>query len=290
MPWVGPGMTWGSTRGSSWSNGSAIHFSPTMAGRTEPPCSPPDGQFGRSSWLEWFAGLLAPQAFAKDGRILAITARPMTELKGVGRILDSALVSSYDRDGMLIDSLLRIPHKERVVRREGIYQTTVGAPFSTGAQMVAFEGGFCYTFGAVPEVRCRGGDGGLVRVARLPGSPGEVTPEDNGEYWREQEGARPRANRDAVRKFRRDMPFPELFSAFDRLLTDDLDRIWARVYSRPESETHEWWILEEGRASAHLSLPIDFELLRVSGDRLHGVKRHQMDVESVTVFRVESND
>jgi len=250
----------------------------------------PDGRFVRSFRLEWFAGLLAPQAFARDGRIIAITARPMTELHGVGRILDSALVSTYDRDGMLIDSLLRIPHNERVVRREGIYQTTVGAPFSAGAQMVAFGGGFCYTFGPVPEVRCHGGDGALIRVARLSGSPREVTPDDIEEYWREQEAARPSAYRDAVRKFRRDMPFPELFPAFDRLLSDDLGRTWARVYAVPESETHEWWILEEGRAMAHLRLPIDFELLRVAGDRLYGVTRDAMDVESVAVLHFQRKE
>ena len=91
------------------------------------------GEFGRTFRLEWFYSSLSPVHVAPDASILAITGRYMTELNGTGRVVDTALVSIYQPDGLLVDSLLRVPHNTRFVKQVGDYRTTIPAPFSTSA-------------------------------------------------------------------------------------------------------------------------------------------------------------
>ena len=241
------------------------------------------GSFGRSFNLEWFAGSLFP-VDANSEEILAVTARYMTELDGSGLVVDTALVSLYDLGGHLNDSIARLPHNERVVHRQGNWQTTLGAPFSAAGQLVLGRDGFCYAFGPQPEVRCYGKEGDLRRLIRLSYSPRRVTPEDIDEFWHERSSEVEGPKLDAYRRMREVMPFPTEYPAFAQLLVDDEGRIWARRYATPEARTESWFLFDSGRLMGYLETPSGFRVMDVRGGLLAGVLRNELEVEFVQVY------
>ncbi|MEQ9400232.1 MAG: hypothetical protein RJQ04_13805 [Longimicrobiales bacterium] len=241
------------------------------------------GLFGRSFRLEWFAGSLFP-VDANPEEILAVTARYMTELPGSGLVVDTALVSLYDLRGHLKDSIARLPHNERVVHRQGDWQTTLGAPFSAAGQLVLGRDGFCYAFGPQPEVRCYGPQGDLRRLIRLSYGPRRVTPEDVDEFWHVRFGEDEGPRLDAYRRMREIMPFPTEYPAFAQLLVDDEGRIWARRYATPEDRTESWFVLDSGRLVGYLETPSGFRVMDVRGGLLAGVLRNDLEVEFVQVY------
>lgn len=185
-----------------------------------------DGAFVRAFRLEWFDGILFPtdllggSGMTGERGILAVTARHMTQLEGVGLLVDTALVSVYDMDGRLIDSIARLPHNARVVRRVGNLQTTLGAPYSGGASIVGVDDGLCHTFGPEPEIRCHG-RAGPIRVIRVGLAPRPVTESDVDTFWEEALETASERQRSALQRMRDDLVFPEAFPAFAQLLRDD---------------------------------------------------------------------
>lgn len=244
------------------------------------------GVFGRSFRLEWFNGLLFPVDVGDDG-IVAVTARYMTELSGSGLVVDTALVSRYDFRGNLIDSVARLPHNERVVQRQGDLQTTLGAPFSSSAAIVAAGPGFCYAFGPAPDIRCYDGQGRLERVVRVPAAPRRVTPEHVAAFWAEREADEPGPRSNAFRRMRDFMPFPEAFPAFGQLLVDDVGRLWARRYRLPDAPVEEWLVFESGRVVGALAAPVGFRVMAVRADHVAGVFTDDLGIEFVRVYEVD---
>lgn len=82
------------------------------------------------------------------------------------------------------------------------------------------------------------------------------------------------------------MVFPDFFPAFADLRVDDQDRLWARVYARPDAAHAEWVIFERGRWVARLTVDAAFQLLAIEGDRVIGVWRDDLDVEIVRMYRL----
>ncbi len=265
-----------------------------------------DGTLVRTFRLDWFDGILFPVALLEPppaadpaadpaGRptILAVTARYMSQLRGTGLVVDTALVSLYGMTGALIDSVVRVPHNARAVQRVGNLQTTLGAPYTAGAAMApsADGAGFCHAFGPEPEIRCRDRDG-VRRVIRvvLPTRP--VTAAHVGRYWDEAFDGASERQRSALRRMRENMPFPAAFPAFDQLLRDDRGRLWARRYRTPDDSHDEWLIFDDGRWIGRLGTPVGYRVMDVTADRLAGVWQDDLGVEYVRVyaFRARSTD
>ena len=248
-----------------------------------------DGTFMRSFHLEWFEGILFPAdllgagAFTARG-ILAVTARYMSQLQGSGLVIDSALVSVYDMEGTLVDSLLRLPHNARAVLRAGNLQTTLGAPYTVGASLVGTEDGFCSTFGPEPEIRCRDRTG-LRRLIRADLPRRALNEADVELYWREALETASEAQRSALLRMRDMMPFPEEFPSFAQLVRDDHGRIWARRYWTPTDTREEWLVFDDGRWIGTLASPIGFRVMDIRGDRLAGIWQDSLGVEYVRVYR-----
>lgn len=246
------------------------------------------GAFFRSFRLEWFSGALVPVDLSPDGRILAITGRYMTELEGTGVLVDTALVSLYDMEGALVDSVARVPHNSRFVKQVGDMRTTVGAPFSPSGHLVAHAEGFCYAYGSAAELRCFDGQGALERIARVDSEGRSVTDRDVDAYWTEVLAEAEGAYREAVLRVRSDMVFPDSFPALSALLTDDRHRVWAQRY-RPDHDTEpaeSWWVFDDDRLVATLRTPHDFVVMDVEGDRVAGVWRDELGIEFVRVYRL----
>lgn len=243
-----------------------------------------DGTFGRSFHLEWFHGLLFPVHLSAEHGILAVTARHMTELAGTGIVVDTSLVSRYDLEGQLLDSLARLPHNQRFVRQVGDLRTTVGAPFTVGASLVTTDSGFCHAFGSAPEIRCHDRLGELTEIWRVSTPARPVTDADIARFWRELE-----AGKDGVpavmERLRGDLVYPEFFPAISGLVTDDLGRVWARRYPGEDPSTRSWWLFDEGRLVAEFDAPPGFEIMDVEDGLVVGVWRDDFDIEYVRVFR-----
>lgn len=244
------------------------------------------GDFVRSYRLEWFGGLLFPVEIGDDGSALAVTASHMTELEGVGRIVDESLVSAYDAVGSLVDSLRRVPQNERFVRQVGDLRTTVGAPFTAEAGLVKFGPGFCHAFGPSPEVRCYGAMGALEQIWRLSIPPRPVTEADIEGYWstlwEEAEGQ----YREVMIRVRDAITFPEWMPAFSGLLRGNDRAVWARMYEPTAGGVDTWWIFDgDGRVTGRLETPSGLEIMDVESGLIAGVWRDELDVEHVQVYR-----
>lgn len=247
-----------------------------------------DGSLARTFRLEWTEGILLPvdvlgAASTGERRVLAVTGRHMTQLRGSGLVVDTALVSVYDMEGALIDSLARVPHNARVVLREGNVQTTLGAPYTTFASIVGDERGFCHTFGPEPEIGCHDATGPR-RIIRVDLPKRAVTAEDIDRYWEEAVASASEPRRAALRRMRDVMPFPEHFPAFAQLLRDDRGRLWGRRYAARADTADEWLILDDARWIGRLATPTGFRVMDVRGDRLAGVWRDTMGIEFVRVY------
>jgi hypothetical protein len=247
-----------------------------------------DGTWVRSFRLEWFTSSLAPVDLMGHDGILAVTAHYMTELEGTGLVVDTALVSHYDIDGQLVDSLVRLPHNERVVQRQGDFQTTLGAPFSSFAQIVGGGPGFCYAFGPITDVRCYDTKGTLTQIVRVPLERREVTKAHIDEFWKRQfeEATGPRL--EAFRRMRDMMPFPSAFPAYSQLLVDDAGRLWARLYALPGEIDERWFVFENGRLVSEVRSPTGFRVMDFRDERIAGVWTDDLGIEFVRVYELES--
>lgn len=258
-----------------------------------------DGTLARTFLLDWFDGILFPVALLQPSgapagaagpavrpTVLTVTARYMSQLRGTGLVVDTALVSVYDMDGALIDSIVRIPHNARAVQRVGNLQTTLGAPYTAGAAIApSVDGaGFCHTFGPEPEIRCRDRSGSrrLIRVAL----PARVVTEAHIDYYWEDalENASER-QRSALRRMRETMPFPASFPAFDQLVRDHAGRLWARRYRTPDDDAESWLVFEDGRWIGRLETPVGYRIKDIRGDHLAGAWQDTLGVEFVRVYR-----
>lgn len=246
------------------------------------------GTWVRSFRLQWFSGSLVPVDLMGSDGVLAITARYMTELKGSGLLVDTALVSYYDDDGQLIDSLVRLPHNERVVQRHGDFQTTLGAPFSELGHIVGVGDGFCYAFGRAAEIRCYDLHGTLTQIVRVPLDQRVVTDAYIADFWDRQfaEATGPRL--EAFRQMRGTMPFPVSFPAFSQLLVDDANRLWARVYALPDEPDERWFVFEDGRLLSEIHSPLGFRVMDVRDGRIAGVWTNDLGIEFVRVYEIGS--
>ena len=245
------------------------------------------GKLARTFRLEWFSGGLEPETVLRDGTVATITARRMTELPGTGLILDSALISRYDLTGALIDSLGRFPHNQRVTFSSGNMNTTLGLPFSVNGRLAPSRDGYCYAFGTRFEIRCFSYAGSATSLIRTAASPRPIGRSDIDWFW-ENELTDDNPGRSAgLRRNREQMIFPDTFPAFADLLADDQWRAWAQVYPLPDAAEREWQVFEEGRWIARLTVPPEFQLMAISGDRVIGVWRDELGVESVRLYHID---
>jgi hypothetical protein len=81
------------------------------------------------------------------------------------------------------------------------------------------------------------------------------------------------------------VPFPELFPAFSAMVVDDEGNLWLREYMAPRAKEARWTIMNDrGAVEAHIDLPSQLTVLRVTPDEITGVWRDDLNVESVRIF------
>jgi hypothetical protein len=252
------------------------------------------GAFARSFRLDRSSARPQPAALASDGTILSLAARGLAEFASQGMpapgvLLDSALVTRHDPMGALLDSLARLPHNERFVRSGVSMGSMVGVPYTAFGRVAGTREGVCYEFGPDPQITCFGDDGSPRLLIRTGDRRRPVTPAHVAAYWaREAElAADDEARAAALASLRSDLPFPDVFPAFTDLIVDDDGRMWAEVYRLPDDDRTEWRIFSEGRWVGRLTVDTTFDVRAVSADLVAGVRRDELDVESIRIHRYE---
>jgi hypothetical protein len=249
-----------------------------------------DGTFVRSFRLDWSSGLVpSPQALLGAPGVLSIAVRPMTQLNHSGLNVDTVLVSHYDIEGHLVDSIQHLPFLARVVHMEGDLQTTLGSPFSAVGQVAPTPSGFCYAFGPSPTIDCFDLEGHLRRVVHAPIPTRPVTDADISRYWDDALAEARGRMVEILRRSRDWMMFPDAFPAFATLLADDRGRVWAQVYPMPHADERRWMVFDGGRAVGEIRVPAPFNILDVRGDRVAGVWIDDMGIEYVRVYRLRES-
>lgn len=251
----------------------------------------PSGSYSRSFRLEWTSGLLTPELLMRDGTLLALSVRAMTELHRVGTQVDLGLLSRHDLTGAMIDSVGRLPVSQRVVHREGGLQTTVPLPLSASASFAPTDSGFCYAYGPEFQLGCFDLAGTWTSIARVDSLPRAVEPEDvDRAFDHELERAREANNvprEQALLRARPSMIVPDHLPAFTDLVSDDEGRLWARRYALPDETRTDWWIFQDGRWVARLETDVALDVMDVREDRLLALWRDELGVERIRIYRIE---
>ena len=80
-------------------------------------------------------------------------------------------------------------------------------------------------------------------------------------------------------------PRPDVRPAFGPMVSDDLGYVWLAPYLPHPDAPAPWLVVDPaGDILGEVLLPPGFELTHVGGDRLVGIVRDEMDLETVRVY------
>lgn len=156
--------------------------------------------------------------------------------------------------------------------------TDVGfPPFMKVTSVAAGEGSAYLTTGATYEVRRYEGMSGLEAIFRLDRPARATSPEAQ------------RAYRQSLPEGREvPTPFPETLPAFDRLLDDSGQRVWAREYQAPGEAQERWAVFEsDGSFVGWVDAPARVALRAVADSFAVGVALDDLGVERPRVLKVQ---
>ena len=191
-------------------------------------------------------------------------------------------VLRYDWGGRLLDTLATLPYGEMgMVDPEA---RMAGRPLFQSRGVFSTHGDRLYTSdGASPEVRVHRGER-LESIVRW--EPGDLSVrKEHVEAHRAArlEGADDRAV-PLIRKRLDAFPPKDAFPAVTEIRIDPQGRIWIRTFARPGSTANEWLgFAETGAFICSLSVPSALTVFRFDSSAVVGVRRDEMDVESVEV-------
>lgn len=239
----------------------------------------PDGSQGRSV-------MLRPPMYNPTGRFGVLGRRGMvlgnhdSRMPGTRLTPQLLQVLRYDWSGSLLDTLATLPYGERGMADPE--SRMMGSPPFDSRGDFSTHGDLLYTSnGESPEVRVHRG-ARLEAIVRW--NPGDlsVSRQDVEVYragYLERFGASP-----LTRKRLDAFPAKEAFPAVVEIRIDPLGRIWTRSFARPGSTATEWLgFAETGEFVCSLSVPRSFRVFRFDASAVVGVRRDEMDVESVEV-------
>lgn len=142
--------------------------------------------------------------------------------------------------------------------------------WATGPGSVYLSGGVDYSILVYDSV------GALRQIVREEGLAPGVTREDRGLY-REEQVARGRPHPD-------DVPFPERFGAYSRLLVSHEGDLWARWAERPSEEMVRWTVYSaDGQTIRRLVLP-KIEVHAVRDGRIYGHTEDDVGIQTILVL------
>jgi hypothetical protein len=166
------------------------------------------------------------------------------------------------------------------------------APFGTFSSVGVMQDRIVVADNAVSQITVSDETGSIARILRFGMSPKPVTAADRrafeqaniNENWRPTYLA-------AKRQFIAEAPIPAGMPRMGELIVGADGTLWLAEYV-PEHErstvTRTWWVLSaDGAIRGRVVTPARFTLHGARGDRIIGVQRDELDVESVVVYRID---
>jgi hypothetical protein len=256
-----------------------------------------DGSFVRSRQLNFMQGM--PVSWAATGARVAYLARPMPApvAAQLGGVSSHTVFSIDPRTDAAADTLLRIPlPPDNTVMMGG---ATIKATFDMRAPQIYVAGdGLNRVLIAVSDtyrIRVLGADGKTIGwlnrdVPRRRYTKAELVRMKQQTDSMMQAGLR--AGMSAAGAARNmpapqfDVVMPEFAHALTALIANERLVLVARSSNRVRAPS-EWDVLSyDNRLAGSLTLPAGFRPFALLNDRLYGVAKDELDVESVVVYRI----
>ncbi len=251
----------------------------------------PDGRFVRDLRLEPPGERAFPNYVGRfaDGSLLATIAQVIMQPPEDGSTLRRTnWLVRFSAEGLPRDTVAAAMTRGSFVKvspgMDAIAIYTVPYDPGTLSQIAGTE--LHVTHGEAAEVRTYAAEGTLRRIARLPIPPRPVTGEVRAAAIAEalanyDEGDALRAAREAYDA----MVFPTFLAAFDALVLDDTDHLWARRHVLPGETRASWSVLSpEGAYLGDVSLPADFELHHIGVDFIVAGTEDELGVERLLML------
>lgn len=199
-----------------------------------------------------------------------------------GLTRDPVAFVSYDRSGMLKDTIGMFPGREVLLRPEGARMTMGVAPFARGVSYDVAVGRLIVGDQVAYEIRTYELDGALRAVFRWAGVPLSVDAADV-EAWKEQQVlSAAAADRPSVRAYLADVPIPDQRPAYGSILLSESGEIWVGSYALPSQMPSRWDVIEDdGAWLGSVQMPDGFRPLQIGEDWILGLTRDEFDVEKV---------
>lgn len=253
------------------------------------------GNLGRSVSLERVDTIGSPTAFTglSDGSILTIS--------GVGSLrpqdgpIDPGtwIYSRYSEEGEFLN---KVAEGKEGGRWGTDYRGAYSFPYLPLVLGIPPGGpgadGLILGEGKEFEFEKRRFDGSRVRVVRWNGERRPVTPEVVEQYIDHLTGQTddPNARRQA-RAWVEKVPVPDHMPTYSAVQVDALGYAWVEQYRPPWEDTPRWSVFDpEGEWLGELSAPTGFRIDEIGEDYLLGVRRDDLGVERVTMFRLVRED
>ena len=84
------------------------------------------------------------------------------------------------------------------------------------------------------------------------------------------------------------LEFPELIPVYQSSRVDLEGHLWVERYRTRWEEDRRWWVFDpDGRWLGEPPVPTDIDVKEVGSDYLLGVRRDDLDVESVVMYRLD---
>jgi len=233
--------------------------------------------------------------FAADGRLIVVSdSRKLEERE---RYRSELNVYTYAADGSLGEEILSIPGVEMWNWIWEMGTTPSPVPFGRTTPVALSEDAVYVGEGDGYQIDRYDLWGNLVlrvRVTRDPEPLDAPTIEayKQAERDKARTGAAGKGPSDIWGRMAEDAPYPETLPSFDSIVIGDDGGLWVRDY-QPEADGPSRWtvfgsagVVSAGRVSAMADLPARFRLTAIRGNRVLGVARDELDVESIRVYEL----
>ncbi len=253
----------------------------------------PEGGFARDLKLQPPAEGTFPNYAGRfsDGTLMAAVGLVLSQPPEDGTVVrrETAIVR-YDAVGQVGDTLAAFRTRGFLVKAFGSGGgfAVYSVPFDPGTAWAIVGRGLIEAYGPRFEVRARGADGGVARIARVAREPIPVDARlRRAAVDAELEGRTNPEALDNAREAYDGIEFPEFVAAYDHLVSDDAGGLWARQVPLPGDERASWDVLDEtGALVGAVSLPESMTVWQVGADFVVVSDRDELEVERVAVYDV----
>lgn len=196
----------------------------------------------------------------------------------------------YDLNGKVLNRFGRFVASEhfiyKVPREMGgvaYYDRAFGKRFGAAATSLGFVAGD----GGERVVREYSSTGEIKTIHEISGPVRRVTAGDIAAYRKDALEGLSDDRRAMVTKLVAEMPYPDAYPVFKRIMTDPLGRIWLLQHPAPAVPSESWLVLDpKTKQSSVVTLRRRFQALTATATSVCGVAKDELDVESVACFSV----